>query len=170
LLHDPQAQAKAAVVMGRHGTFETTKDTRLIAGIDPDTAIANHQRCDAGGGPQRNLDRFARSELQRVDEQVRDDLIEALTVPGSNHERGHIHDDVAARLCRIGGQPVHHALYDLDQVDLFTFHLETSSGDGRDIDQAADQPLEAINLPAHDVELPKHQVGERTGRLTLERL
>src|SRR5688500_2472371 len=81
LAHDPEAQAQTSEVPGVVRAFEALEDAGLIPRADPDAVIAHDQPRRAVLLVDRDLDRLAGAVLQRVREQVGQDLIDAPAIP-----------------------------------------------------------------------------------------
>src|SRR5690606_9907662 len=81
LARDPEAEAEAAVVAGGDGALEAPEDSTLILGGDPDAVVANDDARVVVVAGDLHVDRPALPVLDRVGEEVVDDLIDAERVP-----------------------------------------------------------------------------------------
>src|SRR5262245_18207973 len=83
LADDPQPQAEALGARGRAELDEALEDALPVARRDAGPVVAVVQQDVPALDPQVDLDRLPRRVLERVREQVRHDVIEALSVPAS---------------------------------------------------------------------------------------
>ena len=109
-----------------------------------------------------------RRRVQRVRDEVRDDLQDAVAV--AEHDRRargeHLQLDLAgARLLALGAD---RSLADVEEVDLLDVERELARLEAREVEQVADQALQAPGLGEHDLERGvllllalDHAVGDR---------
>src|SRR5437868_5945441 len=83
LRDDPQAQAHAALHGRRLQLLEALEDPLVVAFGQPDAVIADDDAHARRAAPDGYLERLARAELDRVADQVGDDLAQANLVPAA---------------------------------------------------------------------------------------
>ena len=129
LLRDPETQPQSRVMCGSDGACKRTEDLALFVLRDPNPMVANNddglRRLDA----DRNLDGAPGPVLERVRDQVRNNLIDASGIPYPRRRvrRVHVHRDMAPLNLEI--EPVEYLTDDIAQIDRAEAQLEPTAGD-----------------------------------------
>src|SRR5688572_29288332 len=85
LSRDPQTEAKATEIPDGDRAFEPPEEPRLVRSRDADASILHHESRVALMGVDADIDRLSRTVLDRVGEQVGDDVFDPEDVPGPVH-------------------------------------------------------------------------------------
>src|SRR5205085_10402648 len=89
LSNDEESQSEPVVVRRGGDALERLEDSLLLRGFDAHPAVCDLQADDTArvGGGDPNMDRPSFAVLDRVADQVGDDLIQAGTIPAADHRR-----------------------------------------------------------------------------------
>lgn len=99
LTTEVEPEPEPAVVRDRAGTPETLEELPRALGIDPWAAVADLQlgaRCRHVDG---HVDRFAGAVLERVRQEVGEDLVESKAIPPAGARRGRVQPELASHAC-----------------------------------------------------------------------
>src|SRR5438132_13677385 len=87
LAGDPQAEPWPAILADPDGPLEPAKDPLLVLERDTDAFVPHGQERAIAIALDPDVHRLSPAELERVEEQVGDDVLEAGRVPAARHRR-----------------------------------------------------------------------------------
>jgi len=87
LVRDVEPEAQPAVLARGHSALEALEDVWKLVWRNADAVVLHGEKRGAMLGGDRDLNGLAAAELERVGEEVGDDLLEADPVPAADDER-----------------------------------------------------------------------------------
>jgi hypothetical protein len=156
LAGDVEPEADAPEVGGGDRAREPVEDALPLSGIDSDAVIGDHQPGRLAFAPHGDLDRATPSELERVRQKVRDDLLDAQAVPAPTHRLGRIELHLAPGPLESDFEVAEDVLHRLDEIHVGGFEPEFAGLDARDIEQIVHLTRQALALPGDAVERLDH--------------
>src|SRR6266850_2949043 len=88
LAGDPQPKTQAAILPDPDGPLESAEDPLLVLARDADAFVVHGEEREIPIPVHPDVDRLSSAELERVEEQVGDDVLEAGRIPAPHHRRG----------------------------------------------------------------------------------
>ena len=144
----PRPLPDALRLAGVRAAVEAIEDPRQLVGRDPRPAVAHLERCLLG--PGREMDRYptaARRELQRVADEVGEELDDALAVEAQlDGSAGHRAFETDAARDGHLRQRLDDDLHRVAQVAVAHVEREDAGIDARQVEQVGAQPLEPADL------------------------
>src|ERR1051325_10354839 len=90
-MRDPEPQPEPTVVPFRYRALETTEDPVTVLGRNADAVVPYRQPRQPVRLLDGHLDGFARTVLDGVGNEIRDDLVDAHAVPVAEHLPARLH-------------------------------------------------------------------------------
>ena len=168
-LHEGEADAHAALgaIDGAGRLEEEIEHARQHLGADADPGVLHSEHGLVALSLQTDRDATAGIRvLDRVAEQVRDDLLESQRIAGDDHRRGGEHVEIdpvkARRLAELQRDP----LQQIVQIHRLLPDGDLAPGHARHVEQVVDEPRKVAHLPLDDAAL----AGEAVACLPVEKL
>jgi len=129
-LDNVQTEAKAAIIVNWHSPLEAIEDARYVLLSDTNAPIPHLQPspathcgfaisiCRRPGG-YGSVNGLSRAKLDGVGDEVRNDLLEPLSIPFTDHGILRRKSDLAAALGRFFGKMLDDVARELRQIELF---------------------------------------------------
>jgi len=156
LAHQPQAQAQAAAARGRR-VLVTLEDPEPVGGRDPHALVGDGDaHPGAAHWPHRHPHRAALAELERVGEQVGDDLLDGGRVPPAVHGMGRQIDRDALGAGEGGEQALDGRAH--GDADVQEPRPEQRAPAALKLHHGVDERLQALDLRAHDAQRGRDNV------------
>src|SRR5580765_7137126 len=140
---DPETEADAAVVAAGRGPLEAPEDPFVIVGGDAQPVIANGDDRAVVLAGDADVDRLAVAVLDRVGQEVGDDLIQPAPVPAPDDGGGRVNVQRGADARGLVGETRADLADDLGQIDDLDVQFEAPGGDAGHVEQLVDEAMQA---------------------------
>jgi hypothetical protein len=142
------------------GALEAAEDPLVVVRGDPRAAVLHLHDGRLPLAPDANRDRPARAVLDRVGQQVGEDLFQLQAVGVDDHGPPRLHPQARAGGLRPLPVARHRFAGQLGHLDGLDVEVDPAVQDPRDVEQVLDQALQALGLPLADLQVLEHGPGQ----------
>src|SRR5207245_733412 len=142
LAHDPEAEPESAASLPSAELSELFKDSRLVLGRDPRPPVTHSQQGPITVVLDDHLDRRPARMRERVDEKVRQDLVQAHRVPTADDRTIGANLELAPAEPGRGGETFDDLARQRRQIHLLPLDRGQGSTGPRHVEPVLDQPTE----------------------------